>query len=276
MIVLRHRAKYIKNSYNGDGTLLLGNVYQSPIKSQLIGAGGPQEIYEVSTIQRYGLGTRVVTPDGRVFRYGLSAAAIQAGRGCKTIGSMASHGVATTCTIARIVGDDTISFAAQTFAKDVLVGGYIVIYSAASTYQQRLIVGNNACSGTTLNIELEYPLTVAVAAATYCEVMGNPYRYMSSAATSYASCLGVPHVVIAAAGTYFWMQTWGPLWCNPGPYGMGGDAQERHVIFNPDGSLRPRNEHAGDGVDYQLAGFIMNLTGVGADAPPFIMLQISP
>ena len=47
---MKDRAKYVKNSYNGDGTLLLGTLYQSPIKGKtLFGAGAPQGIYEVST-----------------------------------------------------------------------------------------------------------------------------------------------------------------------------------------------------------------------------------
>ena len=265
------RARYIGNTRVGPkGTLIQGNIVQEPIAGMDLGIPD-----KTSTTQMYPLGTRLITADGRVFRYCLSAAAIQAGRGTKTALTMASDGIAASSNGTQAVGDTHIDFASQTFAEDELKGGYLVIYSAGSTYQQRYITGNTAASASTVRVYFDAPLTTATS-STYCEALGNPYRYMSSASTGYGSCLGVSHVVIAAAGTYFWIQTWGPLWCNPGPYGMGGDAQERHVIFNPDGSLRPRNEHAGDGVDYQLAGFILEVTGVGADGCPFIMLQISP
>jgi len=266
------RARYVSNSRDlVPGTRIQGNIIHEQIKGMDVG------IPDVtSTTQQYPLGTRLITADGRVFRYCLSSAAIQAGRGTKTRITMADDGIAANTSKAEAVGAKSVSFASQTFALDELKGGYICMYSAGSTYQQRYITGNTAAAGATVEVKFDAPITTAVTAAMYCEALGNPYRYMSSASFGYASCLGVSHVVVAAAGTYFWIQTWGICWMNPGPYGMGGDAQERAVIFNPDGSLRPRNEHSGDGVDYQLAGFIVQTDSNGSDGPPFIMLQISP
>ena len=234
-------------------------------------------IYEKSIVKHphYNIGDRVVLPDGRVFRYGLAVNSVECGLGVKFSGTMAADGIAlTSASQTQAIGDRQFSVASQTFAEDELRGGYAVLYTASSTYQQFGIVGNTAASASTVTIYLDRALTTALTTTNGIEVLPNPYRYLKKEYNYYMSHAGIP-MSSATAGQYFWIQTWGPLWANPGPYGQGASVSERDVIFNADGSLRNKAEW-GVIVGNQKAGFLMTADSAGTDSPPFIMLQISP
>jgi len=239
-------------------------------------AGNWDFLYEASTVKNpnYNIGDRVVLPDGRVFRYALAASAsIEAGKGVKFGGTMADHGIAL-CSpaAAEAVGAKSFTVASQTFTEDELRGGYAVLYTAGSTYQQFGIIGNTACSASTVTIYLDRALKVALGSTNGIEVLGNPYRYMKYINdVDYNSVAGIP-MSSPSNGDYFWIQTWGICWCNPGPYGQGGAATERTLIFWTDGQLRV----ASDSYDsMQRAGFLVTRDALNTDSPPFLMLQIS-
>ena len=271
-------ARYVKNKRSGKrGTIVRGDTIHIPMDG-LVGGSPGQGIHETGSIQRYDLGTRRVLPDGRVFRYCLSSGATKCARGANTTGTIADNGIAGSCVLARSIGDTEIDFATQTFAKDELKGGYLIVHTASDAQQNRLITGNTAAAGTTVIITIAEPFAVALDAAQYCEVCPNPYRYVQAPAgdeSNRASIIGVPFVKVTASGSYFWAQTWGPCWLNPGPYGMGAEPGERSVLFNPDGSLR-RMAEWGVISDWQHAGFILQSDRNGGNGPPFVMLQISP
>lgn len=236
-----------------------------------------QGTHEVSTTQNYKIGERRVTEDGRVFRYALSSGACTAGRGNVCSGTMGDNGIATNAVSAQVVGATKIDFASQSFEVDELKGGYLVVHTTA--VQNRHIIGNSYASSSTVVINIEEPFTSAFDAAQYAEVCPNPYRYIMAPAgavsAGWAGVMGVPFVSVAASGSYFWLQTWGMCWLNPGPYGYGGEYGQRDMLFNPDGSLRNMSAW-GVISDYQKAGFIVHLDTAAGDGPPFCMLQISP
>jgi len=228
-----------------------------------------------STINpEYNIGDRVLLPDGRVFRYGLMANSGQeCSKGVKFGGTMADHGIALCSPAsAELVGAKSFTVANQTFAVDELRGGYCCLYTASSTYQQFGIIGNTAAAAETVTIYLDHPMTTALGATNGIEVLPNPYRYMTYINDMDYNCVaGVP-VSVPASGEYFWLQTWGPIWANPGPYGQGGAAGERELIWWTDGQLRV---YASTYAGMQKAGFLMTRDALGTDSPPFFMLQIS-
>jgi len=186
---------------------------------------------------------------------------------------MADDGIAL-CSPAAIqaVGDKSFTVASQTFALDELRGGYAMLYTASSSYQQFGIVGNTAAAAATVTIYLDRKLTVALTATNGIEVLPNPYRYLVyDTSEAYMSHAGIP-MSTPTNGQYFWIQTWGICWCNPGPYGQGGGANERTLCFQTDGQLRFASQVT---VDYQRAGFLVTKDASGTDSPPFLMLQIS-
>ena len=227
-------------------------------------------LYAHSTVKdsNYNIGDRVVTPDGRVFRYALAVNAIEPGRGVQFTGTIADDGVSANVNRAQAIDDKEIRFASQSFAKDELRGGYVIIYGGNNAYQQLGIVGNTVCSNSELTVYLDRAITVAVGSTQFTEILPNPYRYLKREAGSYVSFAGIPMAIVTAA-EYFWVQTWGPCWVNP-QSGVGGGDQERTVVFGPDGSLRNY-----DLTGYQIAGFIIAKTSFDNDAVSFLMLQIS-
>lgn len=256
-------------------------------------------LYKASTIKdpQFNIGDRVVTPDGRVFRYAKAGTAgvlssfgatvrassnisvlapaqstLRAGYKDQQIcGALGSRVVEITIAAADGRAADGV------VAADELRGAYIVLANQGSSAMNRCILGNTAVAaggGTTI-VTLDGPLTAAVVAGTtYTEILLNPYAFMEiggGANLEYQSFDGVP-AVTATVGQYFWLQTWGPLWVVPGGGSTPGDsANDREVYFVGDGSINGA-AHVTNENGYQVAGFIMDS---GSTTPPFIMLQIS-
>jgi len=278
------RAKYIRNAPDGNGTLFRGDIYQVPMNGLLGGTTG-HRIWETKTVAQYSIGTKLTTPDGRVFRYARAAAACKAKYGAKNLYEEAIS--YTAATLAQAVGDTTIKCTVAAtdgaggdgaIAVNELVGGFVVIYDATDTIRQhRGILANTlGVSGGSITITLDAPLTTAVTLATSnFEVLGNPYNGLLYTNNCYSSVLGVA-MVEAAAAEYFWVQTWGPICITPGSTTSdpGADTEQRQVVFDGEGSIICDVD--GSSIDRQNAGFIMQADSAGAAGPPFIMLQISP
>ena len=277
------RAKWIRNAPDGNGTLFRGDIYQVPMAGLLGGTTG-HRIWEVKTVAQYSIGTRLITEDGRVFRYAKAAAACKAKYGAKNLYEEAIS--YTAATLAGAVGDTTIKCTVAVtdgaagggvIAKDELIGGFVVIYDATDTIRQhRGILSNTAAASSSITITLDAPLTTAVTLSTSnFEVLGNPYNGLLYTNNCYSSVLGVA-MVEAAAAEYFWVQTWGPICITPGSTTTdpGADTEQRQVVFDGEGSIICFADE--NTADRQVAGFIIQADSAAAAGPPFIMLQISP
>ena len=245
--------------------------------------------YTAETTQRYVSGTRGMTWDGKVFKYGRSKETLVPGFGCingaqsdvsdlpnsNTTIAIAAGDTTTVLTLASTEGYDTTSL----LAEDELAGGQFVIgHGASGTGETRTIVANTAVAagGGTSIITVDAPWALAHAAG-FSETVLNPYHYIWLAYTSngFASVMGMPNVA-ATTGQFFWMQTWGPCWCTPG----GGDStpgdseNDRSVYFVGDGSV-----NAGAALTLesgsQYAGWIIDGTESGTGCMPMVMLQLS-
>ena len=257
--------------------------------------GGPMDLsgtaeygpYAVSTTQYHAYGRRMITWDGKVFKYGKSIAKLAAGYGAFNLALADVSDIINSVTPAAIVAGDrktTITIAAtEGYASDgvialnELAGAQIVVeHSGQYTTEQRTIVSNTAgaSGGSVITVEVDYPFALAHAAGVSCEIPFNPYRYLG-AASEVASVMGVPNIVIAS-GSNGWIQTYGPCWCVPG----GGDstpgdsANDRMVFFVGDGSVNGGTSATIE-TGYQPAGFIIDTTEVGTGCMPLVMLQIS-
>ena len=234
-------------------------------------------IYTVETTQRFVPGTRYITWDGRVFKYYLAADTVGAGRPAGFGADVSTYGIAyTTPAVSQVVGDMQVSVSSQSFAKDILAGGMILLYGADYTYyQQRGIIGNNYCSSTTLIIDLEAPLTIDITgSSTGLEVMPNPYRYIHNGTTvssAEMSTAGIP-TTRAISGQYSWMQTWGMCNIEPGETISGSDCRQlvkRSGTFavglhTTENAITLQSQHIGFILDAGTSGTV-----------PFVMLQIS-
>ena len=242
-------------------------------------------IYTAETTQRYVFGTRKVTWDGRVFKYGHCAAAVYSGYGAFNAGT--HYGDYVVMPIAAAIGasavtitiDSSAGFAGDgALAKNELAGGYIVFDNNTTGSQTRLILANTAVAsgGGTSIINLDGPIaTTALTTSSGSELILNPYAHLSVAPNNYASVMGVP--AVSASATYnIWLQTWGPCWVTPGgsDASPGDTAGDRTMYFVGDGSVNGGTSLTLE-TGYQVAGFIIDETASGTSAMPMLMLQIS-
>lgn len=240
-------------------------------------------IYTQETTQRYMYGTRHITWDGRVFKYGkcgsVSIASMKRGVQNKNI---LVQEKATTCG-AAIAGAEvvTVTFNGDyddgTHAKDELQGGFISIYNSSTVRDQRMIIGNDAIAtgGGATKIYLEGPISTTFSSTVDCEVMTNPYNNLAGGGDLYSSTMGIP-CILATATYNFWIQTWGICRFSPVSAELGVDQNLRQLVFSSNSGLRSTD--AMDALDNseQMAGFIINRNpGSAGSAAPFVMLQIS-
>jgi len=283
------RAKYIRNAPDGNGTLFRGDIYQVPINGLLGGTTG-QRIWETNLVAQYSPGTRLVTEDGRVFRYAKASNIVSVRHFGLKFWRQIGDGIAAVAGGTSAIGDYTVTLTG-TASKDEYMGGYITIFS--TPVQSRYIVSNTATSGTTFVVTLAEPLTVAVTSgATYCEALQCPYANVRLTAgpsggdsgDDYSSVAGIPFTITTVANTYLWIQTWGPIWINPHGSSLqdtGITGGERKLVFDCEGSVCIVDDVAhgpcgAGGDEQQLAGFIIDRSASGTSGPPLVMLQISP
>lgn len=232
--------------------------------------GGTTElgIYFVETTQRHAYGRRLITWDGRVYKYCLAVAAVVSyhGAGQSKAALMTWEAVGS----AQSIGDTSLLIDVTGVTKNQLVGGYIAIHNTSDVIQWRGIIGNDATSGTTTRVYLDAPLHADITiAGSNCEVFENPYRYVTHAANGYTSTICVP--AAGCSATYnFWGQTWGPAYVSPGETIDSPTAQCRNLVWGANYCLFTDATHPAG----QHAGFYLN-QGSSSIAGPAIMLQIS-
>lgn len=278
------------------GTLALGNMIYG---RNLVGGSAEQGLYTQSATQIYTIGTRLVTPDGRVFRYGKCTANRTTGQAVffnggrfSTVGTDGGAVLPVGITagddhchvsIAATDGSNQGSYEAAdgAVALNELEGGYLNIYGTNSgvTYQRenRYITGNTAqaAGAGTIIVYVEEPFTFAHAVSSIkVEIWGNPWATLAMIAEDYISVAGFPACGTLTSGYYFWCQTWGPCRISGQNWNLGETAGERNLWFGSDGSIRSVGIQ-GAANCRQQAGFLLSRTSAGY-GDTLIMLQICP
>lgn len=244
-----------------------------------------QGLHERSDTQNYLMGTRRITPDGRVFRYAKAVGTLQCDYACKFVAGEIFEYVALGAT--QAVKDSQVTLVVtpgEVLAEDELKGGYISIFKAGlGDSINRKITGNTALAvgGASITIYLDDPLDrIVTITVDHAEVLPNPYLKVkdlqaSGCPDSHASVAGLPNVP-ATDGQFCWIQTWGFRWMSPTQSATGGVARERAVYFDDNGGVSELTFDSSGRLDRQLAGFLVDATSAGVDGAPFIMLQICP
>jgi hypothetical protein len=257
-------------------------------------------LYEASTTKspKYNIGDRVVTPDGRVFRYSLAGGTVLSEFGVCIPDASITNAVAPAQTAQTglpsgvnlsvgAVGDTTVRITIGAtdgkagdgvIALDELRGGYVVIGNGTSQHPQfRGIVGNTAVAATggSCLLYLDAPLVTAVTVGTtnieaYLNHYGN-VKGMNAVNSAYVTCIGAA-ARGATVGQYFWVQTWGPVWLTSDS-NTGKAANGRDIYINTDGSVRGQTSTTYAG--YQRIGTGLDKSASGSSNGPNIMLQIA-
>ena len=242
--------------------------------------------YTVETTQRYVWGTRGLTWDGKVFKYGRIKGTVYAGFGVVN---------AATITIAELInsnhtltiekGDRKVlvtiaaaeGYGAGAIAEDELVGAMLVVgHGAAATTETRTVIGNEyvAAAGGTIMVEVDYPFAIQHTTG-FMELPLNAYGYLVKKNNQVASVMGVPNIT-GGTGYNIWIQTWGLCWCVPGgaDADIASEGDNRECVFVGDGSVNGSNIITLEN-GFQRAGFVSDASASGTGCMPMVMLQIS-
>jgi len=242
--------------------------------------------HTVETTQRYVWGTRGLTWDGKVFRYGRVKGTVYAGYGVINSATITvTELINSNHTLTIEIGDRSVlvtvanaeGYGAGVVAEDEFAGAQLVVgHGAAATTETRTVVGNEAVAtgGGTTMVYVDYPFAIKHTTG-FMELPLNTYGYLLKPANHTASVMGVPNIT-AGTGYNLWIQTWGLCWCVPG----GADADiasaqdNRECVFVGDGSVNGTNIITLEN-GFQRAGFVSDASTSGTGCMPMVMLQIS-
>jgi len=233
-------------------------------------------IYTNETTQRYIYGTRLMTWDGRVYKYCNAVAQVYNYWGAHAYENAAAG--YTVLPAGASAGDRQQLVTLGSRGLDDLAGGYIAIFDASATTTTYLfgIAGNDTIA-TNTTLTLDHPLPFTTTTSDYCEIFENPYRETKAHAAGICPVVCVP-AMSAAAGYKYWGQTYGPAYISPTNATIDDPTASEHTVyFSYEGTTGGLIEAAVGSSEAQHAGFILNadISTAGSIAGPLIMLQIS-
>ena len=170
--------------------------------------------------QKQKLGTRAVTPDGRVFYYAKnsSAAITPAGKICDGIAAVAAHDMDIAATAATAAGSTTISLEVPTtdLTKDQYADGYLLINDGPGQGEVYRIKGHpahDASDDNTVIFTIDEPdgIRTALTTSSLFGISYNPYKdvkIIDGDGTQTTGPLGVNPIPVTAS-YYFWLQSAG-------------------------------------------------------------------
>ena len=180
-----------------------------------------QDWFEQSITQKHELGARLVTEDGRAFRYA-RAGAVALGIGEIQQSALYGGSSATVQTDIAVqanaaIGVDAVSVTLDTDAATLnqYAGGYFCISDATGQGQMFRIIGNLvAGAGGTCKVELDRGLSIAVTTSSKVQMMTDPYNLCVQAPVTTPTGLPLGIAPIAVDINYYcWLQTWGMCCC---------------------------------------------------------------
>ena len=178
-----------------------------------LGSNKGQGIYEESSTARYDIGEKLELADGRVFRYGYTAAAINRGllvsQDVSATAIVESDGKLTAASAGATEVTYTDSGTVGSATLNQYAGGYLHITDDAGEGYQYRIKSNTAASSNAITFTLYDGLEVAVTTATDVAVTGSLWYNVvgATAATDYIIAGVTP--MTFQANYYGWFQTAG-------------------------------------------------------------------
>jgi len=173
-------------------------------------AAAAQILFSSSSSQQHSLGARMVTDDGREFRYA-QAGAVTLVPGTLVQSPAEATGNQNLALAAAAIGATSVTTTTTlTVAANQYAGGWVVVTVTPGQGYQYKIKSHPAATAAVLTLTLEDPLLVAFTTATRIDLVVNPYKSViinPSTATSMPVGAAVYPVVIAEYG---WIQTKGP------------------------------------------------------------------
>lgn len=176
-----------------------------------------QDIYTTNATQQHALGTKLVYPDGRVFRYAKNGAVALAKALMTSSAAITSY----CSTIAQAVSGTSITAGLEEFEFDVTTGGtwvedefaegFLVINKVTGIGDIYKVAANRINSGSDIlmRVRLETPIRTTLAATSEITMVKSPWRdVIVMPTTAEGTPAGVPLVAVPI-NYYCWLQTGG-------------------------------------------------------------------
>lgn len=170
-----------------------------------------QTIYESSATARHGLGDRMVTVDGRVFRYAQAgASALVAGNLLQAPAQITTHQQLTPTAAALGALSITVTLGATAATANQYAGGWAIIDTTPGLGYAYPISGHAAADASAaVELHLTVPIQVALTTASRVSLQANPYAgVIANPTTMTSAAVGVAPFPIAAS-EYGWIQRGG-------------------------------------------------------------------
>lgn len=175
----------------------------------------PTDTFTADTVQKFRLGARAQTIDGRVFHYGrVGAVAAVAGSLYQASAPVANHLAMTPAAAAAGANQVTVTLGATAATANQYAEGFLQVDTTPGNGIMYSVASHPAASGSATCLLTLYPeeqIQVALTTSSRVGLIANPYAdVIVTPTTKTAVCIGIPHVA-AAIGSYCWFQTWGPV-----------------------------------------------------------------
>ena len=233
------------------------------------------------------LGTRAVTPDGRVFRWSLNAAvALEAGKLVQTLAeihtSVFVNGLTVVNTTATGVTTITVTMATTILAANLYADGDLVVDTSPGQAMYRIKSHPGADSGQNAEFTLyesDEIKDIMTSGTTTVGFRRNPYTSVIVSPTTITGApIGVTPISVAAS-RYFWLQTWGVALVNMDQAPVAGKRVITGILSagNLDISSTSSADSTGanEASSYPQIG-VAQTAGAGADKYHRVFLTISP
>ncbi len=221
------------------------------------------------TIKRFMPGTRLLTWDGTVFKYGKAGAVMtsyQAGAYHNNPSETVSYEA---IGAASPVGGTDVTITEGSITEDQYAGGHIIIYHATGDGDIYMVESNEATVGTTTILHLDRPLAVAITTSDNFELYPNVWNDLRQGSGGAAAGFAGPPMSIIASGSYGWFKTRGIAFISPQV--TLGAAYLAAAYWRHDGSVDIGTSAGAAFVTDQYAGY--RTIGSQAGNGPLIMLQ---
>jgi hypothetical protein len=248
---------------------------------------GDEKVTSTSEDLGLTIGTRMVLPDGRVFRYAFSDGAAGAGTGVQSSIALANADSDLAVSQSAAVGDKSVVITFGTspntdVAEDYYANGYLFVNDSGSSgageghvYRVRAHAAADVSASPEITIYLADGDSVAealTAGQSQVGLVANPYMHVipSPGGAQTARTVGFAPAEVAD-NSYFWVQTWGEA---------AVLADGTLVIFRPlrvsDGTAGAVEEYSSQtDAEEQVVGFATNVLAATTEYQ-FAFLTISP
>lgn len=230
------------------------------------------DVYVVDVNQDYPIGT-FFHHGSESFCYGYCHENVSVGgRAMGGMMNVAAEVYSTAKAVAHVVGETKIVIVDNTSTVNQWAGGYYM--PRVHPYSSHRILSSTAHDGTNVTLTLERGLLTELASGGRGFLNQHPYSKLScqlpNAGDTFVSAMGV-NLVTAVAGTYMWVQSWGPCYVTGGDELLGKAATIRTATFHQDGTLHAALDTEDE---FQLAGYAIPKTSTSLSTW-FVYLQIA-